>query len=104
MVRWPGRTDRNTVKEPYDFHGSDAPHQLLEERGFAVRELPDALSDDLFLIHREAIRRSAFQQAERHSLNSLGLKLSVSPQISHGGTQPRLLFRLNSRPDRASKI
>lgn len=62
---WRAAVGSRWTDEPYNFHGSDTSHQLLEEGCFTVWKLPDAFSDDLLLMHGEAIRRSAFQQAER---------------------------------------
>lgn len=46
----------------YDLYRCNAPHQLLKECGLAVRELPDAVPDELLLVLWEAVTISSFQQ------------------------------------------
>lgn len=50
----------------YDLHGSDASHQLLQQSDIAVGKLADALSDELLLVHGEAIGLPTLQQAAGH--------------------------------------
>ncbi len=50
----------------HNLHRSDTPHQLLQQRRVTVRELADALSDKLLLVHREAVAVPTLQQTAGH--------------------------------------
>lgn len=48
--------------QTHNLHGSDTPHQLLQQSDVAVGKLADALSDKLLLVHGEAVGVSTLQQ------------------------------------------
>lgn len=51
----------------YNLYGSDASHQLLQQRNVAVGELADALSDELLLVDGEAVGVPTLQQTEGYT-------------------------------------
>ena len=52
----------------HDLYRSDALHQLLEECGLTVGELPDAFADKFLLVLQEAVAVSALQQTEQQQV------------------------------------
>lgn len=69
--------------ETYDLDRSDASHQLLQQSNVTVRELADALPNELLLIHREAVTVATFQQTARADKEKKPFQLSVFPMKSH---------------------
>lgn len=69
--------------ETYDLDRSDASHQLLQQGNVTVRELADALPDELLLIHREAVTVAAFQQTARADKEEKPLQRLVFRMKSH---------------------